>query len=316
MYIHYDLLVKYLQIKQWPSGFRVGFFQEEHFLKKQVIFLFCLIFSQSFFQQSFSQVEVPETYVHYHDREDTGGVLDQRIILQRTQILPFFYPLLKSVKRMGMPVRYLIQSLLLLDQVSFVQFKNEDIKGTYNKITNTMRLGDDFLNELSLSPYGEDFIIKPIENLSKVQITTLYHELWHVLLERHVKRNRPLFFHLYHQQLAQYYKGEIFGGVYQNEAYGVYIDQVILNYLNHYERFKKSSPEVRQKLRESPDMRRNFFQANNLPAYGYRYSLFERAVVFSDVNLSIEDRGLIYQYVFKDEISIHLYENFKEELFK
>ena len=177
-------------------------------MKKQFIFLFCLIFFQSFFQQSFSQVEVPETYVHYHDREDISDVLGQRIILQRTQILPFFYPLLKSVKRMGMPVRYLIQSLLLLDQVSFVQFKNEDIKGTYNKITNTMRLGDGFLNESSLSPNSDDFIIKPIENLSKVQITTFYHELWHVLLERHVKRSRPLF-SPYHQQLSQHYKGEI-----------------------------------------------------------------------------------------------------------
>ena len=247
--------------------------------------------------------------LHVHDHSGEHSVFHSVKKLEKNEVFHFFYPLIKGLKKQGLPIKYLIDSLQQLDGVDFVQFDDRDVTGSYNKLTNRMKLGDSFIH----LDTGE---LKTAQELTKYQKTTIYHELWHVFLHKIVNTQRPLFYYVYKRHITKYYSGVFYGSVFQNESYGVYIDQVIANYLEYFSLFSKRDAKGRERLRQSTEMRENFREMLNKPAYGYRFSILERGVIFSDVNLSFDDRMLIFSDVFQQEISYDYEKNFPEELFK
>ena len=251
----------------------------------------------------------PDEHFHLRDYSSDDGASHLVKKLEKNEVFYFFAPLIKGLRKQGLPIKYLIESLKELGGVDFVDFGDRDVTGSYNKLTNRMKLGDNFID----SNTGK---LKSATLLTKYQKTTIYHELWHVYLNRIINVQRPLFYYVYKSHITKYYSGVLYGPVFQNESYGVYIDQVIANYLEYFSLFSKRDANGRNLLRQSRDMRDHFKEMLNKPAYGYRFSILERGVIFSDVNLSLADRMLIFSDIFQHEISYHYEKNFPEELFK
>ena len=230
--------------------------------------------------------------------------------LYKRDILPFFSPLIKELRKKGFPIEYVIKSLMLIDKIEFVSFEG-DVSGTYNKISNKIELDIDFVDH-------ETGRLKKYSELKLIHLKTLYHELWHVYYNKHIKVKKPLFYYLYKKQMLRTYSGEIYANVIQGEAYGIFIGLAIQNYYQHYAILKYLGEDGRRRLYEGhkvEQMIQRYAEVLNYPVSGHYFNPLHWGIVDHETNLPAEDRDLIFKYVLNNEISQKFIENFSEQVF-
>ena len=145
---------------------------------------------------------------HNHINEKSH-VYNRELILKKNEIIPFFIPFIKELKRRGYPIKFVLETLKLVNEIEFVDFDDSDVTGTYNKFSNKIQLENTFIN-------FENGRLKTFDNLKLIHITTFYHEIWHAYYLKYVKTKRPLFYYLYQNQMLKTFSGEINANVIQN----------------------------------------------------------------------------------------------------
>ncbi len=238
-------------------------------------------------------------------------IYNKELVLKKNEIIPFFVPLIKDLKKRGYPIKFVLDTLKLVNEIEFVNFEDSDVTGTYNKFSNKIQLENSFVN-------FDTGKLKKFDNLKLIHITTFYHEIWHAYYLKYVKIKKPRFYSLYQSQMLKTFSGEINANVIQNEAYGVFIGLAIQNYYQHYSVMKSIGKEGRHLLKHGPRsevMVARYQEVLNYPVYGYYFNVFKWGVVDHQENLPQKDRDLIFKYVFHDEISQEFVENFSENVF-
>ena len=257
---------------------------------------------------SFQVLALPK---HGDHNQKNISIYNKEIVLEKRDVFPFFYPLIKSLRKRGFPIKFIIKTLQLVDRVEFVDFDDQEITGLYKKMGNKVQLESTFINPRN----GK---LKALNELKLIHVTTLYHELWHAYFFKYVKAKRPLFYYLYQEQMLKTFAGDIHAQIIQNEAYGVFVALAIQNYYQHYTILNYIGREGRQRLyagKKLEQMVSRYQEVLNYPVFGYHFDILQRGLTDDDRNLPKKDRRLIFEHVFQNEISQDFLKNFPEKTF-
>ena len=158
-------------------------------------------------------------------------------------------------------------------------------------------------------------VLKNFKELGDTEISTITHELWHAYFDGISKQTE--FYQEFMKNAMTLYAGNarnVQGDV-QNEAYGLFIDHVLFQFLTIRKQFELRTPENREKLRRSEEMKKLYQDVLFRDEItGYYQDQETCAIVPSGVNLPVVDRKNILENLFKNKIST-LESAFSEEYF-
>ena len=123
----------------------------------------------------------------------------------------------------------------------------------------------------------------PVSKLSEMRIGSLYHELWHAYLDTFAKPRNTVVYNKWLREARTLYPKK--GIQFHDEAYGIFLDQIMINYLQLRRIFEKRTPHNRERLRNANGLKKIYEESFHEKVFGYYYSRWTRQFIYSKVNL-------------------------------
>jgi len=204
--------------------------------------------------------------------------------------LAAFGDLFSVLEKMQAPTAYL---KLAAGRVRSVIFKKlpDDVGGAYNSMTKSIYLPLELMDTSTRA-------LKSARSLSDISIGTLYHELWHAYLDLVARPERNQIFNLYISQSQILYPDHALQ--YHDEAYAIFLDEILRNYLQMRKIFEKKTPEVRDRLRDSLSLKKIYEDSFSVTVNGYYFDNWRRRFITSSVNMPSKDRHGIVEILLQN----------------
>ena len=234
--------------------------------------------------------------------EDTTLHSDDSIVGSARSVLSEF---LNEMEAMKAPTHFVEQTV---DHLRGIVFKNlpEGTGAAYNPRTKEIYLGFDLKDPRT----GQ---LKKTIDLGEGGVSTIYHELWHCYFDNIAKpRNTDLYRNWLNNASGLYRSN---GMEIHEEAYGVFVEKTILQYVRIRRIMEKKTPENRERLRNFPQFVAIYEDAFNEVINGYYYDSWRREIIYSHVNLPQSDRQNILNGLYLNEMSTKLKDAFSEDKF-
>ncbi len=249
---------------------------------------------------SFFSICRSEATLIYSSKEDQ---FDQVKVIKAAPDV--FTDLFKNLEKMHSPFKYLQEAAPKLRAVVFKKLP-EDTYGAYNPILDTMY----FPLEMQDGTSGK---LLPFAKLSDSKIGAIYHEMWHAYLDLVAGPAQNELYKYFISQTQTIYTSH--GRDFHDEAYGMFIYELFINYAQLWKIFTRETPETREKLRNSASMKSIYESSFHSQIFGYYYSMLQRRFIDSTVNLPESDRKKIVNLVLRDRPPYDYQEAFPEIFF-
>ncbi|OFZ21222.1 MAG: hypothetical protein A2X94_07110 [Bdellovibrionales bacterium GWB1_55_8] len=202
------------------------------------------------------------------------------------------------------PTAYLRTSLAALGSLRFQRFP-DGILASYNRLTNQMTL-----DVAMKSTTGGG--LKPLNELTPDQISTLYHELWHCYFSKVLRTTDPLYLDWFRsaQSLYTHHHRD-----FHDEAFAEFISEVTAAYLQMRRLMEARAPAARERMRANATLKKLYEDSFESQIEGY-YRAFLGDFVSSGVNLPHGDRLLILENLLEGKIQKVYLDAFDERQFR
>jgi len=215
-----------------------------------------------------------------------------------------FSKLIEELDKQSVPTRYLKQSLPYIKSIKFVTLQ-PNVYGIYNTLTKVMTLGEDFISAST----GQ---VKTLSNLTFDQVASVYHEFWHAYRDNIASKSRSPLILTFASQARSLYRSK--GSNIHDEAYGLYAEEIVKNYVHFYSLFEKRNMDSRKKLRDNIKLSNIYKSGFNSEIFGY-YRTWRGQFKNSTVNLPSRDRLNIEKNLLDSKVSRNYLEAFAENKF-
>jgi len=203
------------------------------------------------------------------------------------------------------PTQFMKQAATRLKSVVFKQLP-EDTYGAYNPLLDTMY----FPLEMRDAKTGG---LIPFDQMSEVKLSTIYHEMWHAYLDLVAKPSNNEIYKTWLAGANGLYRDH--GSQFHDEAYGIFIGEILINYLQMWDVFKKRDATAREKLRQSLSLKKIYEDGFKIVVRGYYYDMWRRVFVNSTVNLPDSERTKIVEVLLLNRPPFDYLQAFPEEIF-
>ncbi len=213
--------------------------------------------------------------------------------------------MVSDFQKMNMPTAFIERSLERFNGFAFKKMPNETILGYYNSLTKKIYLPLSMYNSSTGS-------LKSVKDLTIDEISTLYHEIWHCYLDLYAKDGDPKVYSIWRDASMRLYQTR--GVDIHNEAYGLFIGSIVTSYVNIWRIMAPKSPEKRELLRSSKNLKAIYEQTFSEKIFGY-YRRWDGKFIDSTVNLPESDRSNIIDNLFSEIMSRDYLSAYREEIF-
>lgn len=206
---------------------------------------------------------------------------------------------INEFESIGLPIGAILKTIPEIR--SIILTDNPDIIGAYKPSTNTLYLGQEFIN-------AETKNIKHASLWGPSLVDTFYHEIWHAYKDLVLKDDKNDFYLRFKYNTKNIYKEE---EIYLNEAYGLYIGHIVNNYVRTYRAIEKLPKEAKEKFCNNENVIKSFNESLfKSEIYGYKIKL-NGEMITSVNNLKFNDRAMILMNFFDNEFSLSFENSFE-----